>query len=147
MTIFHGRYSWDGTKADNKDPISWFPGAYDLTIADLSDSHESLTFIRPYICIYTNTGKGYSVSANPEKFAKRICEDFSLKIDKVLWVERKEPGKESFDIVVFKKRGQMGETAFYSMEKRKPLSNELSIIQRQLEISNTQENMRNVSRG
>lgn len=147
MTIFHGRYSWDGTKTDNRDPISWFPGAYDLTITDLSESHEILTFIRPYICIYTNTGRGYSVSANPEKFAKRICEDFSLQIDKVLWVERKEPGKQLFDIVLFKKKGQMGDTTFYSMEKRQPLPNELSIIQRQLEISNTHENMRNVSRG
>lgn len=147
MAIFHGRYSWDGTKADDKEPISWFPGAYDLTITNLSESNDSLTFIRPMLCVFTNTGKGYSVSANPEKFAKRICEDFSLQIDKVLWVERKEPGVESFDIIVFRKKGQMGETAFYSMEKRQPLANELSIIQRQLEICNGQEDKRNLQRG
>ena len=147
MAIFHGRYSWDGTKEDNKEPISWFPGAYDLTITDLSEASDSLTFIRPFLCVFTNTGKGYSVSANPEKFAKRICEDFSLQIDKVLWVERKEPGGESFDIIVFKKKGQMGDTAFYSMEKRKPLPNELSIIQRQLVSCDGHDDKRKVKRG
>ena len=147
MAIFHGRYSWDGTKEENKEPISWFPGAYDLTIIDLSESSDSLTFIRPFLCVFTNTGKGYSVSANPEKFAKRICEDFSLQIDKVLWVERKEPCGESFDIIVFKKKGQMGDTAFYAMEKRKPLPNELSIIQRQLGICDGHEDKRKVKRG
>jgi hypothetical protein len=147
MAIFHGRYSWDGTKADNKEPISWFPGAYDLTITDLSESNDSLTFIRPILCVFTNTGKGYSVSANPEKFAKRICEDFSLQVDKVLWVERKEPGVESFDIIVFKKKGQMGDTTFYTMEKRQPLPNELNIIQRQLGICDGHEDKRSELHG
>jgi len=147
MTIFHGRYSWDGTKADDKEPISWFPGAYDLTITDLSEASDTLTFIRPFLCVFTNTGKGYSVSANPEKFVKRICEDFSLQIDKVLWVERNKPGSESFDIIVFTKKGQMGETAFYSMQKRQPLANELNLIQRQLEICNGAEDRRDALRG
>ncbi len=132
MAIFHGRYSWDGTKADDKEPISWFPGAYDLTIADLTESNNTLTFLRPHICVFTNTGRGYSVSANPEKFAKRICEDFSLQIDRVLWVEQREAGVDDFDIIVFTKKGQMGETSFYSMEKRKPMPNELSIIRKHL---------------
>lgn len=147
MAIFHGRYSWDGTKSDNKEPISWFPGAYDLTITNLSESSEGLTFIRPFLCVFTNTGKGYSVSANPEKFAKRICEDFSLQIDKVLWVERKEAGAEKFDIIVFTKKGQMGDTAFYSMQKRKPLANELHMIQRELEICDCQGGKRSMQGG
>ena len=128
MAIFQGRYSWDGTKSDNRDPISWFPGAYDLIIAKLDGENTNISFIRPYICIYTNTGYGYSVSANPEKFAKRICEDFSLRIDKVLWVERKEPESEEYDVIIFQKKGKMGETVFYSMEKRTPHPAELRLI-------------------
>ena len=133
MAIFNGRYSWDGTKADNKEPISWFPGAYDLVIADLAESNNNLTYLRPHLCIFTNTGRGYSVSANPEKFAKRISDDFSLQIDRVLWVERRKPGVDDFDIILFTRKGQMGETVFYSMEKRKPFPNELKIIQNHLE--------------
>ena len=132
MAIFQGRYSWDGTKSDNREPISWFPGAYDLIIAKLDGDNKTISFLRPYICIYTNTGYGYSVSANPEKFAKRICEDFSLRIDKVLWAERKEPDSEEYDIIIFQKKGQMGETIFYSMEKRAPLPAELRLITHQI---------------
>ncbi len=128
MAIFQGRYSWDGTKTDNKEPISWFPGAYDLVIAKLEAGNKNITFLRPYICIYTNTGYGYSVSANPEKFAKRICDDFSLRIDKVLWVERKEPDSEKYEVIIFQEKGQMGETNFYSIEKRKPNLAELQLI-------------------
>lgn len=128
MAIFHGRYSWDGTKSDSREPISWFPGAYDLTIAKLDAINKNVEFLRPYICIYTNTGQGYSVSANPEKFAKRICEDFSLQIDRVLWVERKEQGSQEYDVILFQKKGQMGKTHFYAMEKRKPNEAELRTI-------------------
>ncbi|MEE4242342.1 MAG: hypothetical protein V2I36_12815 [Desulfopila sp.] len=133
MAIFDGRYSWDGTKNDGREPISWFPGAYDLKITNLDKSAESVSYIRPYLCVFTNTGKGYSVSANPEKFAKRICEDFSLQIEKVLWVEQVIPGTENFEIVTFKKRGQLGKHTFYSIQKRKPMPHELQLIRKELQ--------------
>lgn len=147
MIIFFGRYSWDGTKKDDRDPISWFPGAYDLIITNLTEAGDNLAYIRPYLCIFTNTGSGYSVSANPEKFAKRICEDFSLELDKVLWVERKEPDTENFEIVVFQRKGQMGETIFYSLEKRMPLTNELRVIKKQINYCESMEQPRDVMRG
>lgn len=132
MDIFSGRYSWDGKKTNGRDPISWFPGAYDLKIFNLENTVRSVSFIRPYLCIFTNTGKGYSVSANPEKFAKRICEDFSLPIEKVLWVEQKERGVDEFEIITFQKKGQVGQQVFYSIERRKPMGNELSLIRKEL---------------
>ncbi len=128
MAIFNGRYTWDGKKEKKRDPISWFPGAYDLKVIDISSSIQTITHIKPYICIFTNTGSGYSVSANPEKFAKRICEDFSLEIEKVLWVEQTEIDSGKYDIITFKRRGQLGEDMFYSIEKRKPMPSELKII-------------------
>lgn len=132
MAIFNGRYSWDGKKTDNKDPISWFPGAYDLKIINLEESLKSVSFMRPYLCVFTNTGSGYSVSANPEKFAKRICEDFSLEIEKVLWVEQQEQNSEYFEIILFQKKGQVGSHVFYSIERRKPMDNELNLIRKEL---------------
>lgn len=134
-SIFHGRYSWDGTKKDGREPISWFPGAYDVRITNLAKATESISYIRPYLCVFTNTGKGYSVSSNPEKFAQRICEDFSLQIDKVLWVEQVEPDSENFEIVTFKKRGQLGERSFYAIKKRKPMVHELRLIQKELHVN------------
>lgn len=133
MDIFRGRYSWDGKKHDNRDPIAWFPGAYDLVISRVAEASQSVSYIYPYICIFTNTGSGHSVSSNPESFAKHICEDFSLPIERVLWVEQLQPGSEQFDVIVFKKERQMAETVFYSIDKRKPSGNEQRMILRHLQ--------------
>jgi len=132
MAIFDGRYSWDGTKIDGRDPISWFAGAYDLKIINLEKSDSNITHLRPYLCIFTNTGSGYSVSAKPEKFAKHICEDFSLEIEKVLWVERLEMDSDVFEVITFQRKGHLGEHVFYSIERRQPLKNELNIIQKKI---------------
>ncbi len=130
MAIFSGRYSWDGKKTDGRDPISWFPGAYDLKIINLDESVKTVSFMRPYLCIFTNTGSGYSVSANPEKFAKRICEDFSLSIERVLWVEQQEKDSDVFEVITFQKKDQVGDHVFYNIERRKPLENELRLIKK-----------------
>lgn len=133
MAIFSGRYSWDGKKKDNKEPISWFPGAYDLKIINLSATvSKEITHLKPYLCLFTNTGRGYSVSANPEKFAKRICEDFSLEMEKVLWVEQTEIDSDNFEIITFTKRGQLGGNTFYITKRRRPMANELQLIKNEI---------------
>jgi hypothetical protein len=132
MAIFKGRYSWDGKKNDQRDPIAWFPGAYDLKIVDLTEGRGGVTFLKPFLCIYTNTGAGYSISEHPEKFAKRICSDFSLHMDKVLWTEQLQKGADAFQIVTFEKCGTVGGNPFYLTRKRKPLANEINLIKKEL---------------
>jgi len=135
MAMYQGRYSWDGRKTDEREPISWFPGAYDITIVNLAEEDNSISYMWPYVCVFTTTGSGYSVSANPERFAKRICEDFGLKIEKVLWAEQASAGKADFEIVTFHRRGQLGEQTFYSMKRRKPLANEVSFLRKHLSLT------------
>ncbi len=131
-SIFDGRYSWDGIKRDQREPIAWFPGAYDLKIVDLTIGKENITFLKPYLCIYTNTGSGYSISENPEKFAKNICHDFALQMDKVLWVEQTAKGKDLFEVITFKKCGMTGEDPIYLTVKRKARDNEIRLIKKGL---------------
>ncbi len=88
--------------------------------------------MRPYLCIFTNTGSGYSVSANPEKFAKRICDDFSLPIERVLWVEQREKNSDFFEVITFQKKDQVGDHVFYTIERRKPMESELRLIRNSL---------------
>jgi hypothetical protein len=132
MAIFKGRYSWDGKKNDQREPIAWFPGAYDLRIIDLREEKKGVTFLKPFLCIYTNTGAGYSISENPEKFAKRVCSDFSLEMDKVLWTEQLQDGSDSFEVISFEKCGTVGDSPFYLIRKRKPLASEIKLIKRGL---------------
>ncbi len=134
MAIFDGVYSWTGKREDQYEPIAWFPGAYDLKIIDLRESNNGVSFLKPYLCVFTNTGKGHSISANPEKFAKRLCVDFSLELEKVLWVERAKEDLEKFEIISFIKCGKLSETAFYQVDRRNPTPGELVLIQKNIVV-------------
>ncbi len=82
MTLFNGRYSWDGTKKDNREPIAWFPGSYDLKILSRGDAKSRVKHLKQYTCIYSKTGDGLSISENPEKFGKGIGKN-SVDLEKV----------------------------------------------------------------
>ena len=132
MKVFAGRYSWDGKKNSSEEPIAWFPGTYNLKIFNLSEKQSGVTHLKPFICIYSATGEGVSISANPEKFAKHICHDFSLEMDKVLWAEERKNNSGEFEIVVFTEKGRMGDICFYSIDKRQPLAGEKRVIKKEL---------------
>jgi hypothetical protein len=128
MAIFNGRYRWDGTKKDDLDPVAWYPGSYDVKILDCSGSEGKVTHFKTAICLYARTGEGQSISANPEKFVKRICNDFSLVIERVLWVEDLLTEKDRYVIILFTRTGKMGKEFFYRTEKRQALEAEVKMI-------------------
>ena len=134
MVIFNGRYRWDGTKKDNLDPIAWYPGSYDVKILVRSNSENNVRLLKPFICLYARTGEGQSISASPEKFAQRICSEFSLDIDRVLWVEDILSEKERYEIILFTRTGKMGKGYFYRAEKRKAFEAEVKMIEQALMI-------------
>ncbi|MBE0586399.1 MAG: hypothetical protein IH612_21870, partial [Desulfofustis sp.] len=86
VTIYNGVYSWDGKRHGKQEPIAWFPGSYYLQLFNLAENGQGIAFLKPYLCLYSETGRGHSISANPEKFAKQICIDFALELERVLWV-------------------------------------------------------------
>ncbi len=132
MAIFNGIYRWDGTKKDDVEPIAWYPGSYDVKILDRSGTEGKVRHFKSAICLYARTGEGQSVSANPEKFAKRICIDFSLNIDRVLWVEDLLTEKNRYAIILFTRTGKMGKGFFYRTEKRQALNAEVKMIEHAL---------------
>lgn len=132
MKVFAGRYSWDGKKHSREEPIAWFPGSYNLKIFNIGERQKGVQHLKPYICIYSATGEGVSISANPERFARHICHDFSLDMDKVLWVEEMQAESGDFEVVVFTKQSCMGNICFYSIGKRQPLPGEKRNIEQEL---------------
>ena len=132
MAIYAGRYQWDGTKTGEQEPIAWSPGAYDIKIFECVSNSEKVQHLKPVVCIYAPTGDGQSISANPEKFAKQICNDFSLEIERVLWVEDLLKNKNRYEIVMFSRSGKMGNTIFYKISKRIASEGEVSMIQKEL---------------
>lgn len=117
MAIFNGRYEWDGTKSGKLEPVAWYPGSYDVKIVTLEGGDKVISF-KSVLCLFSGTGEGQSISAQPEKFAKRICADFSLDLERVLWVEDLLGGKDRYQIVNFSRAGRMGKEYFYRPSKR-----------------------------
>jgi len=132
MAIFAGRYQWDGTKSGEREPIAWSPGAYDLKIFKCAASSKKVQHLKPFVCIYAPTGEGQSISANPEKFAKQICHDFSLDIERVLWVEDLLQDENRYEVIMFNKFVNIGKTIFYKTTKRMATDHEVLMIQQEL---------------
>lgn len=128
MTLFSGRYRWDGTKKDDREPIAWSPGAYDIEIFQYGAATGKVQHLKSHVCVYARTGEGHSISANPEKFAKQICTDFSLELERVLWVEDHLREKDRYEVVMFTRSGRVGNDIFYKVSKRKPLDHEIELI-------------------
>ncbi len=129
MAIYNGRYHWDGTKRNNQEPIAWSPGAYDVKIFRCAPSSLKVEHLKPIVCVYASTGEGQSISANPEKFAKQICNDFSLDMERVLWVEDNHKGEDRYEVVMFARSGKIGNTVFYRSQKRMALKSEVEMIE------------------
>lgn len=132
MAIFNGRYRWDGTKRNNQDPIAWSPGAYDVKIFRCSSSSSKIEYLKPFVCVYASTGEGQSISANPEKFAKQICNDFSLDMERVLWVEDNLKDGDGYEVVMFTRSGKIGNIVFYRSQKRMAFKSEVEMIEQEL---------------
>ncbi len=131
MAIFAGRYRWEGTKTGEREPIAWSSGAYDVKIFKCVASSDKIQQLKPYVCIYAATGEGQSISANPEKFAKQICNDFSLDIERVLWVEDLLTIEDRYEVILFSRSTKIGTTVLYKTTKRRPLESELQVIERE----------------
>jgi len=114
------------------EPIAWFPGSYEVKIFQLATFSKKIHHLKPFLCIYAPTGEGQSISASPEKFAKQLCSDFSLTIERVLWVEDLLTPGNRYQVVMFTKSGKIGETIFYRTEKRLASRREIAMIRREL---------------
>lgn len=132
MAIFAGKYRWEGTKTGEREPIAWSSGAYDVKIFKSVSSSDKVQHLKLYVCIYAPTGEGQSISANPEKFAKQICNDFSMDIERVLWVEDLMTNEDRYEVISFTRSTKIGTTIFYKTTKRLALESELQLIEREL---------------
>lgn len=131
MAIYNGIYRWDGTRSDDREPIAWSPGAYDIKIFKCVSSG-NVQHLKSHVCIYAGTGEGHSISAKPEKFAKQICNDFSLDMERVLWIEDHLTDDERYEVVMFTRSAKVGKDIFYRTDKRKPLEREMNMIEKEM---------------
>ncbi|THB78996.1 MAG: hypothetical protein D6B25_02820 [Desulfobulbaceae bacterium] len=128
MNVYNGVYSWDGTKQNGREPIAWFPGSYHLRIFYLADAIETDTD-KKYLCIFSETGKGHCIYAQPAKFLQHICEDFSLPMTQVLWIEQRVDQAGTYERLEVRESSVMGSRSFLEISRREPTKSEHSLIQ------------------
>ena len=131
-SIYVGRYCWDGIKKDGRQPIAWSGGAYDVKIYRRPSAPGNVELLKSHVCVYSRTGIGQCISDSPEKFAQHICHDFSLHIERVIWVEDLLAEDKQYDIVQFTKMRKIGTTTLYKAEKRRADQRETEQIEEEL---------------
>lgn len=137
MNVYSGIYRWDGKRHGSREPVAWFPGSYNLQIFNLQGNGQGITYLKPYLCLYSETGHGHSISANPEKFAKHVCSDFSLDLERVLWVEKIHWEGGRYEMIDFTRSNRLGDNLFYQLSKCAPSDAESRLIDRVLDNSNS----------
>ena len=132
-SVYVGRYSWDGIKSGDREPIAWSGGAYDIVIYKRQTLPGNIELLKPHVCVYSKTGIGQSISENPEKFAQNICYDYSLQLERVVWVENLLCEKDRYDIVQFRRLRKIGNTILYKTEKRRADISEILQLEDELQ--------------
>ena len=128
MILFDGTYRLErredkSSNGDCKRACSWR-----LRLFDFSISHPDVKHLRPYAVVATQTGEGIFKTTCAESLGKRICRDFNLEIDGILWIEH-YPDEPALYVAMFKPKSYFGNEVFYSIDWRPIRPNELQLIQ------------------
>jgi len=129
MILYDGIYSWSGKTSTGKRPVSWWPGSYRVKVVDLSDTTpDGVYHIKPMICLFADTGKGFNVRNHFQYFAQSICQEFGLRLKKVLWVEYYPEGP-AMDVATLNEGAMVGKERLYTVHWRPIHEDETLLIE------------------
>lgn len=127
MLLFDGTYRLQRQEdAPSKLGRKW-ACAWRLRIVDFSKQYPDVQHLRPYAVVATQTGEGIFKTTCAESLGKRICRDFNLKIDEVLWIEH-YPDEPALYVAIFTPKSFYGAEIFFTVDWRPIMPNELDAI-------------------
>ncbi len=88
--------------------------------------------MRPIIVLAAETKEGYSIESRYQDFVKIVCREFSLDLDKVLWITYSLVS-DDMKVAVFEHRTQVGPEMLVSIKWRSLMPNEYEEIKRLLQ--------------
>ena len=127
MILFDGVYRLQREEDAPRKPISQWAYSWRLRIIDFSLCQSEVKYLRPHVVVASQTGEGIFKTTCAESLGKRICRDFDLKINDILWVEH-FLDESNLYVATFKPKYYMGPEAFYTVDWRPILPNELESI-------------------
>ena len=128
LIFFDGTYRLQRREDDQSNRDVKWANAWRVRIINLSISRPEVKHLRPIIIVATRTNEGISQTTCAESIGKRICRDFDLKINEILWIEHYPNESVPMYVAVFVPKSYIGPEIFYSVDWRPIRSNELEAI-------------------
>jgi hypothetical protein len=97
---------YDGTyrlkpSGQGRVPIRRWNNAWRIRIIDLSFGRADVRYLRPMIIVAVRTGFGGENTTCARRLGRRVCRDFDLDPQKVLWVEGVYGDDHLFQVATF----------------------------------------------
>ena len=128
MILFDGTYGLQRREDKSSNTDRNWACSWRLRLFDFSISYPNVKHLRPYAIVATQTGEGIFKTTCAESLGKRICRDFKLEIDEILWIEY-YPDEPALYVAMFKPKSYLGDEVFYTIDWRPIRPNELRVIQ------------------
>ena len=127
MLLFDGTYRLQRQEdAPSKLGRKW-ACAWRLRVFDFSKKYPDVQHLRPYAVVATQTGEGIFKTTCAESLGNRICRDFDLNVDEILWVEH-YPDEPALYVAIFSPKSYYETEVFYDVDWRPIMPNELNAI-------------------
>ncbi len=128
MIVYEGEYSWKGNAVRKERPISWWASSYHLKIVDLGRREDGVVYLKPVIVKIHDTGRGASVVNCLPELAKRICSEFELDLNRVLWVEEVSDENSPVHVASFEPIANVAGDVLYKTAWRTATDQETELI-------------------
>ena len=137
MIYYDGTYRLQRRDDATSKPIGKWACSWRLRIIDLSLGEPDVTHLKPIVVVAAQNDEGLFKTTCAESLGRRICRDFDLDINEVLWIEHfpTRPGK--MYVATFTPKHYLGPEIFYDIDWRPIRTNELEAIKRFIPESDT----------
>lgn len=130
MIFYDGTYRLQRRNDKRTKHVSKWANAWRIRIINFSISQPEVKHLKPYAIIATETGKGIFKTTCAESLGKRICRDFNLDINEILWIEQYPDEPVQMYVATFTPKSYSDYEIFYSINWRPIRPNELEAINR-----------------
>ena len=129
MIFFDGNYRLKPFEEVESKPIKEWEYSWRIRIINFELGQPDVQFLRPIVIFAVQNG-GRPLKTNcAESLGRRICRDFELNVEEILWIECFPSDPEPIKVASFLPMPAMGPGKFYAVAWRIVRPNELAAIE------------------
>ncbi len=128
MILYDGTYRLDGTKSTKLKSAKSKLFSWHLRIIDFALSQPDIRHLKSIAVVAIPTDHGLFKTNCAESCGKKICKNFNLDVNKILWVECFPDEPEHMYVAIFKPKYYFGTEIFFQISWRPIMLNELKAI-------------------